>query len=243
VDPSNPGLVLAAPTWRGIYKRESSGAWGNLTDQVEQLPFDRTGIYGVTIGPDGAWYLVSGGLIYRSRDRGTSWSQLWNMISGWPRYVLPVSENVIYVVGDAVQVSKSTNGGRTWTPASTGLSGRVISLVANSGGTVLYAGTDGVGVYKSTDGGESWSQMPGTTGMNRVASICLDPAHPLVMYAAVEDYGGPQAFVKSVNAGVDWQALPISVSSGRCSRWIRTGRCTDSRARRATLCWCRATAV
>src|SRR5438445_13444707 len=56
-------------------------------------------------------------------------------------------------------VFKSTDGGASWTPASTGLEGiPVFSLAIDSvSHATLYAGTSGSRVFKSTNSGQSWT--------------------------------------------------------------------------------------
>ena len=69
-------------------------------------------------------------------------------------------------------VFKTTDGGASWTPANTGLSGiHVFSLAIDPRTpTTVYAGTFGNKVFKTTDGGEHW--LPASAGFGE-ATDCV----------------------------------------------------------------------
>jgi hypothetical protein len=87
-------------------------------------------------------------------------------------------------------VYKSTNGGRSWSPANTGLTATYVQALAidPSNPATLYA-TIASKVYKSTDGGGSWS--PVNTGLTNiyVMTLAIDPSHPATLYAGTEGGG------------------------------------------------------
>ena len=103
-------------------------------------------------------------------------------------------------------LSKSTDGGRTWASADSGLphaSGQALLSLAVGGGAV-YAGFTGAGVWKSVDGGASWSQTgkgnptdPGNPGIAEV--IAVDPSVPTTLYA------GNWGLFKSTDGGSNWR--------------------------------------
>src|ERR1041384_1895559 len=103
------------------------------------------------------------GTLYRSTDRGSTWTEIR---SGLPpdfyeAYTLLINGNMIYAGTDA-GVYRSTNWGDEWTSVATGLPSpaNVVTLIGV--GDNLVAGT-GYGVYQSSNNGETW--QPDTTGL------------------------------------------------------------------------------
>jgi len=118
------------------------------------------------------------GHVYRSEDLGERWV---NISGDMPLRnvsdlaIHPVDKDTIYATcrlcqADEPAVWKTTDGGRSWYAASTGLDSREVGsfpriLMDRSDPDILYLTTykgsvSKSGVYKSTDGGDSWHQMP-----------------------------------------------------------------------------------
>src|SRR5207249_11716904 len=93
-------------------------------------------------------------------------------------------------------VYKSTDGGGSWSPASTGLGGGTIHSLAidPQTPTTLYAGT--WGIFKSTDGGGTWYEASAGLSRSSVSSLALDPQTPTPPYA-----GASRCIFTSVNGG------------------------------------------
>lgn len=110
-------------------------------------------------------YAGTGGGIFKSQDRGVSWIN-----SGLMGYVVatlgidPQDSNTVYAVTHGhpnqdtltINVFKSTNGGRTWNEADSGLTGiccgsALVIDPINRGTVYVVSGISGV--WKSTDGG------------------------------------------------------------------------------------------
>jgi photosystem II stability/assembly factor-like uncharacterized protein len=137
----------------------------------------------------------------------------------------PKSPNIVYASSllsdrDKRSVVKSTDGGRTWKAADTGLTEpasptdsedlRVDALALDPRSPeVLYAGT-GLGVFKTTDGARTWKLA--STGIDFggdplghrmlegfVWALAVDPLHPSTVYAA------GNGVWKSTNGGATWK--------------------------------------
>src|SRR5262252_1598626 len=87
------------------------------------------------------------------------------------------------------KVFKSTNGGGSWTPTTTGLPGSSVDIIVvdPSNSNTLYVGTFGApGVLKSTNGGGNWP--PVGTGLPNgiVNTIALDRVNSQIVYAGTQ---------------------------------------------------------
>ena len=118
-------------------------------------------------------------------------------------------------------VLKSTDAGKTWSVADTGLTNptsptdsedlRVDALALDPRSpNVLYAGT-GLGVFKTNDGAQTWKLA--STGIDlggglahrmyegSIYAIAIDPLHTSTVYAAGRDIW------KSTNGGATWKRV------------------------------------
>jgi photosystem II stability/assembly factor-like uncharacterized protein len=117
----------------------------------------------------------------------------------------PTDRDTAWVATVGQGVYKTSDGGATWSRASTGLTDkRVMALVLDARTGTLFAGTAEAGVWRSEDGGKSWQRRG--SGMNPtepVGALVIDPVRPETLYAGSWQSG---AFVSS-NAGDSWQRM------------------------------------
>jgi photosystem II stability/assembly factor-like uncharacterized protein len=122
----------------------------------------------------------------------------------------PGDPSVVYAGTDA-GVCKSTDGGKTWTKASTGMThsltgqgdGGELILDPNSPST-LYAATR-EGVLRSNDGGGTWSMSLPAGYMfsgNRLCSLAMAPSATSTLYAWTSD-----GLFRTDDGGGAWTAL------------------------------------
>ncbi|MCQ4164243.1 exo-alpha-sialidase [Tahibacter harae] len=163
--------------------------------------------------------------VFKSTDGGASWTHMSN---GMPRYggpasshwdvlalaINPANPQVIYagtsnLYGGAAtgNVYKTTNGGASWSPASSGIAGQDVRALfidpADASGDTIYAGTGGDGanpggVYRSTNGGASWNSISLGLPADSATSLALPRraagAAPRILAgtsAGVWDYTAP----------------------------------------------------
>lgn len=144
----------------------------------ESLPgegaFAASGTCLVVHGERNAWFGTGGGRVFRSEDRGRSWTvhetpiRAGNGSSGVFSLAFRDAEHGVAIGGDYKQPSLSTrtvavttDGGRTWRlPEGTGPGGyrsAVAFLGGPEGRTFVAVGP--TGADRSDDGGESWAKL------------------------------------------------------------------------------------
>ncbi|HEX9941850.1 MAG TPA: hypothetical protein VGG03_07530, partial [Thermoanaerobaculia bacterium] len=128
----------------------------------------------------------------------------------------PVNAQVVYAGTFGGGLFKSLDAGETWMPASRGLAGASVELVASlaidpARPATLYAGTL-LGVYKSTDGGASWLPSLPLTFPDEFGALAIDPRTPSTLFA-----GNRSGIYKSTDSGDTWvlknTGLPLSEPS------------------------------
>ena len=142
--------------------------------------------------------------------------------------------------GSSNGVFKSTNNGRSWSPANTGLpqlqvganTGYNVSSIKTtpSNGSVIYAGMyDNAlapsalsGLYKSSNDGASWS-IVGFSG-RMVREIIVSPSNSNVVYVGLSGTAaGPGAVVRSLNAGATWESISTGLPAAGALALVARG--------------------
>lgn len=159
----------------GILRRTLNG----FTTSTQRLstPSGAPFVWELEIHPTDPKTIFGGfGDIYKSTDRGNTWTNL-NSGVGSIEFIsiAPSNPNVIYVSG-GLGVKRTTNGGSTWTNITTPTFGRVKSIEVHPTNPqevyIAYSGYGSGKVYKSTNSGSSWT--------NITASLPNIPTHKIV---------------------------------------------------------------
>jgi PKD repeat protein len=154
------GVYLSTDSGATWQARNGSGAGAmplSIVNAVAVQPTNANVVLAGGAGSCSATGSLSGSGLYRSADRGVSWSKTLN----------GNVEDIVFVPGTATVyagvggggVYKSIDGGANWTASNTGLSvsgSRLRLAMAASNTSVLYALQAG-SLYRSADGGASWS--------------------------------------------------------------------------------------
>jgi photosystem II stability/assembly factor-like uncharacterized protein len=129
----------------------------------------------------------------------------------------PVNPLTLYAGSGADgALSKTTDGGATWNPASTNLptAGKTSIAIDPSNTNIVYVGVSGV--WKSINGGASWTDVSNNNGMivKSVRAVAIDPSNPNVLYASTSGVP-PNTIYRSPDGGGQWfqrsNGLPASV--------------------------------
>jgi photosystem II stability/assembly factor-like uncharacterized protein len=193
VDPGNPNIVFVAALGhvyganpdRGVYRSRDGGA----TWQKVLFKNDNVGAIDLAFEPG------SSRVIYAT---------LWNTRRP-PWSIYPPS------YGPGGGVFKSTDGGDTWLPLTTGLPteglGRIGLAIAPTSPNRVYAIVDAKsgGLYRSDDGGSTWALVAGDKRIwGRGWYFCktaVDPKNPDVVYVS------NTSVYRSTDAGKTWTAI------------------------------------
>ncbi len=156
---------------------------------------------------------------------GGTWSSIGpTNIGGRVTGIAPdrVAANTAYVATATSGVWKTTNAGRTFSPAWPSRFPQSIGAIAVSSNDTIFVGTgeanpgcgdltyDGNGVYRSTDGGRTWQHV-GLSGSGEIGRIAIDPTNPNTVYVAaagsITGSGGERGLYRSTNDGATWQRV------------------------------------
>jgi photosystem II stability/assembly factor-like uncharacterized protein len=122
----------------------------------------------------------------------------------------PANPRTLYT--GSSRVWRSSDDGASWSPLPTTTSGGAAwngdgvtaIAVAPSDSRILLVGK-GAAVYRSEDGGQSWIRADAGLPGARVNRLAIDPASPMIAYAALATTAGPSLFATS-NGGARWEA-------------------------------------
>lgn len=155
---------------------------------------------------------LSTGAVYRSTDRGQTWTSLASLTKGAVVNALaqdPENPSRLFAATNA-GAFLSADRGATWKILQVGGAAGVpiLSLAIDPWKpSVVFAGSRGRGMFRSADGGATWSPIvsasDATFSFADVYDIEIDLQKPDVLYAAVSGFG----VARSSDAGITWARL------------------------------------
>jgi photosystem II stability/assembly factor-like uncharacterized protein len=148
----------------------SKPAWRSRLTTVAINPVDGSVLYAAHFD------ILGGSAIYKSIDRGANWFEVGklakNAITCFA--IDPANPEVLLAGNGDSGISKSTDGGVSWSPANSGLPSRTPNPALGSPSRTLitglvtdpihpgtlYISMEGMGVFESTDGAITWHPLP-----------------------------------------------------------------------------------
>ena len=216
-DPQNEGYMVAV-TDLGIFRTINNGAsW------TRQLP---GAFVGLSRSPasSNVLYASTGTQVFYSTNNGVTWSiTQTRAVASATILADPLNANTAYAVTSGQAISKTTDGGTTWTTLAGPGTFTVDSFLAAPNGT-LFLDTN-LGVFASTDHGASWNAM--NTGLTPLAGVVngltVSAANSLVLYRSA----GTPTIYSSSDGGATWApvagALPYNAGALAASARRRRG--------------------
>jgi photosystem II stability/assembly factor-like uncharacterized protein len=155
-----------------------------------------------------------GGHIYRSVDKGKSWTDL-GAVSGDALYRFTKVGNGIIVNGWQGNVYKSIDDGLTWNIVGRLTDSDLFATDYLGSHRILQADKDG-NIFRSENLGEEWKQIG---KLPDAADDFIDLGYGAVIYST---YTGKRAMHLSLNYGTDWYEIGV-VPSGVEGDWLDHG--------------------
>ncbi len=220
VDPGDPATV-----WAGLDITGASALWRSPDRGKSWAPV-RVDPTSYAVGQPIAFaasdprivFVPSSNLHYRRTD-GKSWVSF--RVPGQDVYafaVHPRNPLLVYAGGRGAEhnMSRSQDGGKTWTPFGKGL-GKDNSIrrlrIAPGSPSTLYAISGVFGrVHKSDDGGASWTELDlGLRGTDELYDFEVDPRNHQVLLAATK-----QGLRRSADGGSNWSTVGAGTGGYLC---------------------------
>jgi photosystem II stability/assembly factor-like uncharacterized protein len=186
--PAPPAEPLQAGTW----VRQRTG-----TSQTLRAVFFVDRWHGWAVGGEGEVDCM----IVRTTD-GERWSKPSCPVDARLGAVGFADQNVGWAAGDAGTILRTSDGGATWFPQSSGVGEGITGIKVWDARTV-YASTRGGGVLKTTDGGSTWRQQPTPAGLGLFDIDFVDPNNGWAV-------GSKGTMLRTTDGGVSWNRLPFS---------------------------------
>ena len=199
----------------GQYSTDGGVTW----TQFPAAPGTMTAGQGqVAVAADGSsivWNPADGTTPVYTTDKGDTWTA----VSGLPTGIAPVADPVnaddFYAIDSTTGVLyKSTDGGKTFAEAATGLSAAgndQLQTIPGHAGELYFAAQTG-GLQLSTDGGTSWSAVDGAH-VSAAYAVGAGAAAPGSRYQTLYMVGtvdGVTGFYMSTNDGTCWTKINSS---------------------------------
>lgn len=190
------------------YRWEGRGPDGGVVNDLGVSP---------AFGSDNTIFAGTAGGVFKSVDRGSTWTAVNTGLSGLDVRGVAVSpayaSDMTLFAATAAGLFASNNAGASWISSGTGIAGLDLSSLAISPGfasdRTVFAGTNS-GVYRSTDAGSTWVQSSTGLPNQNVRAVVVSPAYATDNTLLAATSGGVFA---SNNGGASWLALGSALSS------------------------------
>ncbi|HET6979493.1 MAG TPA: SBBP repeat-containing protein [Pyrinomonadaceae bacterium] len=239
IDPSNASTVYVGSS-RGVFKSTNSGStWTAINNfGPSGIPFVRA----LAVDPTTPTTIYAGtngnGGFFKSTDGGLNWTVMNTGLSGGSfsvvnAIVIDASNPATIYAGHGFSgvgggISKSINGGVSWTQVNNGVPNTEINALVRdrSNNATLYAATTTAGILKTINGGDSWTSANTGFWKNDVHALVAHPSDSTILYAGTRGTDSRDGFVAKLNSsGSD---LLFSTYLGGSANDVGNGIAVDS---------------
>lgn len=221
IDFTNASILYAERPRLSIRKSTDGGAtYATASTGILDTGSNAAFIAPFTLDPNNANVLYAGGIrIWKSTNKAASWSQSRNFLTGLPfctaLAVKPGNSNEVWAGYSDGTVSRSTNGGSTWTNVdggSPGLPDRWVMDIAVSPyfaneAIIVFSGFESDNVWVTVNGGSTWIRRTGTEPNAlpelQVNTVTYHPTNPDWIYI-----GTDLGVLASQDFGLNWNVAP-----------------------------------
>jgi photosystem II stability/assembly factor-like uncharacterized protein len=214
VDPVDARVVYA----EGFRSDDGGTTWVEARAGLENPNGGYQHIQALAIDPrqPATLYAAAGfGGIFKSVDRGATWSLVWTGPAGVffdaEKLAIDPASGTVYVLDRFYGVFRSTGGGASWAPVLPVYGARDLAVDGRSPGRI-YVGTEAGGVYRSDDSGSSWTTANHGLRELGFTAVAADPRTPGVLFTIANPLPGgflgfsPQFLLRSADGGATWNS-------------------------------------
>lgn len=201
-----PNGTLFSSNDGGIFSYNGVNAWPDLTANRNIAQIYKIGLSSLTVNK---W-------ITGHQDNGTNIRNGANYVAslagdGMDCFIDRTNDNIMFGEQYNGSLNRSTNGGSTWAPITSGITGtgdwvtpwKQDPNVANT----IYAGFNNM--FKSTNQGTNWTQIGTTGGGGSIIEFAVAPSNSQVIYVL-----HPGSIRKTTNGGTTWTNVTGTVPAG-----------------------------
>lgn len=230
----NNNTWLAGAATGGIWKTSDGGtSWQEKNENLTALPIssfaadaNATVIYAGTGELVSSAYSAMGDGIFKSTDKGETWTQLPSTQANPDFAVItrlivhPSNPNIILattappssnLTDNTSAIMRTSNGGGSWSKAKeiTGTFDQIIFTPGNF--QIQYASQNNVGVWKSIDGGVTWNLSNTGMSVSGRVELAVSGINPAKVFASAEgEISGVESdLYVSSNAGATWSLVDV----------------------------------
>lgn len=237
IDPDNDNHLLAAGISGGVWRTINKGtSWDPVNEHETSMmpscitsnPFNHDILYYGTGESRANSADVSGNGVFKSTNRGTSFTQLPStegmvgMDEIWDIAHSLSDANTLFVGTNSQGLYRSRDAGTTWEKAYNGGNRQVNDILVLPNNRILISmHANGVLASDSNGNPNSWSTLtfPNRPASFRRIQLANCAAFPNVVYALFEGFGfsdPPAAFYKSSDGGRTWtqRTTPTAIGAG-----------------------------
>ena len=168
--------------------------------------------------------IIKGATVYRSNDKGESWTQVSGLSEQLLRYMMghsgtfgwvfgqirvdPNDPDRVYIMG--VPLSVSSDGGKTFQRLR-GMHGDHHGMWIDPDNSNYIINVNDGGIYISYDKGKTWRQFRNNLPVCQFFNVSFDLGTPFRVYGSMQDHGSFRGVVtRTANgfAAVEWEGAP-----------------------------------